>query len=252
MYANVYANVNVDRKSEVAKKKVLEIMKSQGYSRIEMENVQKITSVMTSEDDAASRQDLQSIEPTEEAEGTLEKVIISEVKTDESLEFSLISENKLDNSDDLTLDEEAILNLTEDDFEIVGHTYSEDEDSIAVSEETDQTFSEVTVSQSHSEENPDCDESLEGENASLGPKISFSLEAFHILSEAFYENRTISEDETSSLSDLICAPQKDVKWFFLKLRHLVLEKNIEDHKDQISELLESLTQTPGGIDLITI
>ena len=120
------------------------------------------------------------------------------------------------------------------------------------SEETDQTFSEVTVSQSHSEENPDCDESLEGENASLGPKISFSLEAFHILSEAFYENRTISEDETSSLSDLICAPQKDVKWFFLKLRHLVLEKNIEDHKDQISELLESLTQTPGGIDLITI
>ena len=76
--------------------------------------------------------------------------------------------------------------------------------------------------------------------------------AKHILSEAFNENRTISEADTSSLSDLTCVPQKDVKWFFLKLRHLVRVKNIEDHKDQISELLESLTQTPCDIELITI
>ena len=112
--------------------------------------------------------------------------------------------------------------------------------------------SEDTVSQHQPEENQDCDESLGEENASLGPKISYSPEAFHILSEAFNENRIISEAETSYLSDLICAPQKDVKWFYLKLRHLVREKNIGDLKDQISELLESLTQTPCGMDLITI
>lgn len=235
-----------------SRKKVLEMMKTQGYSRAEIEDVQKITTIVKKEEDA-DRHEPQKIEQTDEAdEETLENLTTSEViKMDDSSEdFSLISENQLEILDDLTLDEEAILNLTEDDFEIVGHTYSEDSSSL--SEETDKTSSEDTASQPLSEENQDSDESRLEENASLGPKISYSPEAFHILSEAFQENGIISEAETSSLSDLICAPQKDVKWFFLKMRHIVREKNIEDDKDQISELLESLTQTPCDMDLITI
>lgn len=232
-----------------SRKKVLEMLKSEGYSPAEIENFQKITSVSKKEDEAP-RQELQNTEHTEKTVDveTLGKVVISEVKTvdnPEDLEFSLISESSLNTSDDLTLDEEAILNLTEDDFEIVGHTYSED--SSQVSEETDETFSEDAA-----QENLDCDESLLEENASLGPKISYSPEAFHILSEAFQENTSISEAEISSLSDLICAPQKDVKWFFLKLRHLVRGKNIEDDWEKISELLESLTQSPCDADPITI
>ena len=226
-----------------SRKKVLEMMKTQGYSRAEMEDVEKITFVKKKED---VKKELQ----TQESEETLVKVTTSEVKMDdnsEDLEFSLISE---ETSDELTLDEEAILNLTEDDFEILGHTYSEDFS--VLSEETEQTTSEDTGSQHQSEEIQDCDESLEEENASLGPKISYSLEAFHILSEAFNENRIISEADTRCLSDLIGGPEKDVKWFFLKLRHLVRDKNIEDQREQISELLESLTQTPCDVDLITI
>lgn len=207
-----------------SRKKVVKILESQGYSRSELENVAKIRT--TKDEYEAKNESLDDDNIVAD---------ISDVESNE-MEFSLISESELgDTSANTILDVETIMGLTEEDFELVGDSYTEESQQGEVSPSTED---QETLSSE--------------ENDSVGPNISFTLESFDILSGAFQENNQISMEEISHLSDITSLPQKDVKWFFLKVRHLVQGNNVEGQEEQISDLLESLQQTSGENDFITI
>ena len=138
--------------------------------------------------------------------------------------------------------------LTEDDFEIVDEPYVDESSSVANNTEEAEHAEEEAVS-------PDTatEESLQSDlHESVGPKISFSVSNFDILSEAFQENNEISMEEASSLSQLTCLAQQDVKWFFLKVRHLLHTRQLEGQQAQIADTLGSLKQSRLENDLITI
>ena len=239
-----------------SRKKVIEILKEQGYSRSEIENVAKIRTV---KDENNIKNDLtfdkNNLVPEENPQNMEAKDLDSvggEIDTTTDLEFSLSSDSELDHSASSILDEKTIMALTEDDFEIVDEPYIEESSSMANNTEEAEHAEEGAVSPPARRETEESLMSDDDPHESVGPKISFSVSNFDILSEAFQENNEISMEEASSLSQLTCLAQQDVKWFFLKVRHLLHTRQMEGQQAQVADTLESLKQSRLENDLITI
>jgi len=77
-----------------------------------------------------------------------------------------------------------------------------------------------------------------GEESSIGPKLSIDRSAFRQLAVLFMKSPIPSNFDLSNISRATGVSAKDVKWWFIKIRHRVKVNNVG--KDQIKSYLDSI------------
>merc|ERR1719445_2821602 len=65
------------------------------------------------------------------------------------------------------------------------------------------------------------------DESAIGPKITISKTAYGQLSELFLKSPIPSNSELASISKTTEVSAKDVKWWFIKIRHKVKVKKVE-------------------------
>jgi len=85
------------------------------------------------------------------------------------------------------------------------------------------------------------------EQSAIGPKITISRAAYGKLSELFLKSPIPSNSELASISKSTEVSAKDVKWWFIKIRHKVKVNKVE--KEMVKNYLDSISicQSKNGI-----
>ena len=74
----------------------------------------------------------------------------------------------------------------------------------------------------------------------LGPVISLSMTSYDILAASFVQNSLPSTQELDLLTTETGLDRSEVRWFFLKVKHLVQENNLGGDTRALTLFLESL------------
>eukprot|EP00092_Neocalanus_flemingeri_P028787 GFUD01031252.1.p1 GENE.GFUD01031252.1~~GFUD01031252.1.p1 ORF type:complete len:1463 (+),score=442.15 GFUD01031252.1:69-4457(+) len=153
---------------------------------------------------------------------------VSEDKKDDE---TVDANNSLNYNADISENVEACWNDIGDKKRRRGRPRKDEEDEIRIKKEpnTDSILEPVSNETTAQKED---------DESSIGPKMSISRSAFKLLSLLFLKSPIPSNSELASISKSTDVSSKDVKWWFIKIRHKVKINKVE--KDQVKNYLDSL------------
>ena len=85
---------------------------------------------------------------------------------------------------------------------------------------------------------PEKSSQKDKDESSIGPQMSISRTAFKQLSALFLKSPIPSNSELASISKTTDVSAKDVKWWFIKIRHKVKINKVE--KEEVKNYLDSV------------